>query len=44
MLGILPGHVLHLADYASVTLGNDRAKNMAATVPQNTPVVADPKP
>lgn len=46
VLGILPGRVLHLADYASWSLGRDRARNMpseSAPVPQNIPVVAETK-
>ncbi len=44
MLGILPGRVLHLADYASSSLGVDRARNItaeSATVPQGTSGPAD---
>jgi NADH-quinone oxidoreductase subunit N len=40
MLGILPGRVLHLADYASSSLGLDRARSIAAETsdtPQATP-------
>jgi NADH-quinone oxidoreductase subunit N len=40
MLGVLPGRVLHLADYASSSLGLDRARSIAAessTTPQVTP-------
>ncbi len=46
VLGILPGRVLHLADYASWSLGRDRARSMpseSAPIPQNIPVVAAAK-
>jgi NADH-quinone oxidoreductase subunit N len=46
MLGILPGHILHLASYASSSLGADRARNIAAASQagaQASPTLADPK-
>jgi NADH-quinone oxidoreductase subunit N len=46
MLGILPGHILHLASYASSSLGADRARNIAAASQagsQANPALADPK-
>jgi NADH-quinone oxidoreductase subunit N len=48
MLGILPGRILHLADFASSSLGVDRAKNVAeeAVLPttQTSATQADIKP
>ena len=44
ILGILPGRVLHLADYASWTLGQDRDKSIAAesiALPQVLPMHED---
>jgi NADH-quinone oxidoreductase subunit N len=46
MLGIFPGRILHLADFASATLNADRLKNMAAgpiAVPSTSSVVSDVK-
>jgi NADH-quinone oxidoreductase subunit N len=46
MLGILPGHVLHLASYASSSLGADRARNIAAASQagsQARPALIDPR-
>jgi NADH-quinone oxidoreductase subunit N len=46
MLGILPGHILHLANYASGSLGADRARNITAASQagsQANPALADPK-
>jgi NADH-quinone oxidoreductase subunit N len=45
MLGILPGHLLHLATFASETLNADRAKAIAAesqAVPHTPPTLSDP--
>jgi NADH-quinone oxidoreductase subunit N len=39
LLGIMPGRVLHLADYASWTLGQDRAKALA-TSPANVDTIS----
>ena len=46
MLGILPSHILHLANYAGSSLGADRARNItAASQPaaQTNPALADSK-
>jgi NADH-quinone oxidoreductase subunit N len=46
MLGILPGHVLHLANTASTSLGADRARNLAAESQAGVPAqstLADPR-
>jgi NADH-quinone oxidoreductase subunit N len=46
MLGILPNHILHLANHAGSSLAADRARNItAASQPgaQTTPTLADPK-
>jgi NADH-quinone oxidoreductase subunit N len=46
MLGILPGHILHLANYASASLGADRDRNITAafqTGAQTHPALTDPK-
>ena len=46
MLGVLPGHILHLANDASASLGADRVRNIdAASQPasQANPALADPR-
>jgi NADH-quinone oxidoreductase subunit N len=48
MLGILPGHILHLANYAGGSLGADRARSIAAEARagsqvQPSPTLADSK-
>jgi NADH-quinone oxidoreductase subunit N len=42
MLGVLPGHILHLANYAGGSLGADRARSIAAEAQASSQVQPSP--